>query len=263
MARPVIVFEPNKHKYFVEGEEFPSVTSIIKLTVPVALQWWGMEVGVAGVAMLIQRGKFPTPFQPELVIQRLKEEKITVNDSFWTRVDSGTGIHQAYEDYGKTGKIPVLDDFPIEDHSRIQTLAAFLIENRPEFLEQEVRTASLLHKYCGTFDSKIKFHAGEFEGATCLVDVKTGKYVYPESQFPQLEAYEHAEIESGLPASDARLVLHLPASGPATLTPSTDTFDDFLVLMDHWHTIMARRKRMIEYKKKRKKLTGVPQSHIK
>jgi hypothetical protein len=99
------------------------------------------------------------------------------------------------------------------------------------------------------------------------VDAKTGKYVYPESQFPQLEAYEYAEIESGMPASDNRLVLHLPMVGSWTLTPSRDTIDDFLVLMAHYASVLNRRERMKEWKAAEKKRTGIPtgvaHGHIK
>lgn len=257
MARPKIELDEEKHRYLVEGEEYPSVTTIIGLTVAKDLSWWGMEVGVAGVATLIQRKKFPRPYNPATVVELLKSENLTTRSIFWKRGESGTYIHKAFDAYGKTGKIPELDDFPTEDHVRVQNLCAWLIDNRPEFLEQEVRTASLEHRYAGTFDARIKFHAGEYKGKECLVDLKTGKYVYPDSQFPQLEAYEYAEIESGQRPTDYRLVLHLPAIGPATLTASMDTIGDFVVLLRHYDSIMARRERMKLWKAERKKLTGV------
>lgn len=257
MPRPKIEFDEAKHKYLVEGEKYPSVTTIIKATVPVELAWWGMEVGVAGVALLIKRGVLPRPFDPSVVIERLKEQNVTVNDVFWKRGESGIAIHQAVQDYGETGKIPNLDDFPEEDHNRIKELAGFLIENRPEFIEQEVRTASLQYRYAGTLDARVLFHAGEYKDKTCLMDVKTGKYVYPASQFPQLEAYEHAEVESGFHPTDHRLVLHLPAVGPATLTPSCDSIRDFVALMGHYQTVLARRERLKEWKAEEKKRTGV------
>jgi hypothetical protein len=257
VPRPKIEFNEEAHKYFVEGEEYPSVTTIIKATVPVELSWWGMEVGVAGVAVLIRRGLFPRPYDPAHVVELLKEQNLTTNSIFWKRGESGTAIHKAFEDYGKTGKIPDLNDFPEEDHNRVGNLAAFILENEPEFVEQEIRTASLKYRYAGTFDARLKFHAGEYKGKECAVDIKTGKYVYPESQFPQLEAYENAEVEAGMAPTDYRLVLHLPVVGSWTLTPSCDTIDDFLVLMDHWRTVIARRQRLKEWKAAEKKRTGI------
>lgn len=257
MPRPKIEFDEEKHKYTVEGEVYPSVTTIIKATVPVELSWWGMEVGVAGVAVLIRRGLFPRPYDPNVVLERLKEQNLTTNSIFWKRGESGTAIHKAFEDYGLTGKIPVLDDFPPEDHNRVQNLAGFIVDNQPEFLEQEVRTASLQYRYAGTFDARLKFHAGDYKDKECLVDIKTGKYVYPESQFPQLAAYEHAEIECGRPPTDHQFILHLPALGPATLTPGMDTIGDFLVLMGHYDTVLARRERLKEWKAAEKKRTGI------
>lgn len=267
MPRPRIEFEEKSHKYLVEGEIYPSVTTIIKATVPVELSWWGMEVGVAGVGLLIKRGVLPRPYAPTAVMEEIKRQNLTTNDVFWKRGESGTAIHQAVQDYGETGKIPDLDDFPPEDHHRIKNLAGFLLDNRPEFIEQEVRTASLEHRYAGTLDARVLFEAGEYKGKTCLMDVKTGKYVYPESQFPQLEAYEHAEVESGMPSTDYRLVLHLPAFGNATLTPSCDSISDFLALMGHYDTVLARRERLKAWKAAEKKRTGintgVAHAHIK
>lgn len=257
MSRPKIEFDEAKHKYLVEGESYPSVTTIIKATVPVELSWWGMEVGVAGVALLIKRGVLPRPYDPTAVMEELKRQGLTTNDVFWKRGESGTAIHQAVQDYGETGKIPDLDDFPPEDHQRIKNLAGFLLENRPIFIEQEVRTASLLHRYAGTLDARVLFEAGEYKGKTCLMDVKTGKYVYPESQFPQLAAYENAEVENGMPSTDHQLVLHLPSAGCATLTPSMDTISDFVALMGHYRTILVRRERLKEWKAAEKKRTGI------
>lgn len=257
MSRPKIEFNEEKHRYFVEGEEYPSVTTIIKATVPVELSWWGMEVGVGGVAILIQRGLFPRPYDPAVVVELLKQQNLTTNSIFWKRGESGTAIHKAFEDYGKTGKIPQLDDFPPEDHNRISQLAGFILDNRPEFIEQEVRTASLKYRYAGTFDARVKFEAGEYKKKECILDVKTGKYVYPASQFPQLAAYENAEVEAGYKPSDHQLVLHLPAVGLATLTPSSDTIGDFMALMDHYSTVLARRERLKTWKAAEKERTGI------
>lgn len=257
MPRPKIEFNEEAHKYTVNGEIYPSVTTIIKATVPVELSWWGMEVGVGGVAVLIKRGLFPQPYDPNVVVELLKQQDLTTNSIFWKRGESGTAIHKAFEDYGKTGKIPQLDDFPPEDHNRIQQLAGFILENRPVFLEQEVRTASLIHRYAGTFDARVLFEAGEYKGKECIVDLKTGKYVYPASQFPQLAAYENAEIESGSTPSDAQLVLHLPVNGSWTLTPSHDSISDFCVLMDHYESVLKRRGKLKEWKAAEKKRTGI------
>lgn len=257
MSRPKIEFDEVKHKYVVEGEVYPSVTTIIKATVPVELAWWGMEVGVAGVGLLIKRGVLPRPYDPAVVVEEIKRQGLTTNDVFWKRGESGTAIHKAVQDYGETGKIPSLDDFPSEDHQRIKNLAGFLLENRPVFIEQEVRTASLLHRYAGTFDARVLFEAGGYKNKTCMMDVKTGKYVYPESQFPQLAAYENAEVECGMQPTDYQLVLHLPASGVATLTPSMDTIDDFVALMGHYKTVLARRERLKWWKAAEKKRTGI------
>jgi hypothetical protein len=60
--------------------------------------------------------------------------------------------------------------------------------------------------------------------------------------------------------SDCRLVLHLPVVGNWTLTPSNAILlVIFLVLMDHYASVVARRERLKDWKAAEKKRTGIKQ----
>jgi hypothetical protein len=254
MSRPEIEFDEAKHRYTINGEIYPSVTTIISATVPKDLSWWGMRVGVTGVHILAQRGRLPIPIpQPDHLEELLKQERLTTNNIFRDRGDSGISIHKAFENYGISGEVPEPDNFPHFDRGRIRSLAQWLLDNRPVFIANETQTASVEHKYAGTYDALITFEAGDYKGKTAIVDLKTSKYVYPESHFPQLEAYREAEREAGEDPGDCGLILHLPESDPATLHRSLDTFDDFRVLLEHYKAVLARRERLKQFKRAEKR----------
>lgn len=251
LMRPKIELD-EKHIYTVDGVVYPSVTQIISSTVPKDLTWWGMRVGVAGVCILYDRGKLNRKIRPadvDSVVQQLTYEKLTTNHIYKTRGVSGTTIHQALEDWGREGKVPDPMEFPEADQERVSGLARWILDTSPRFIAQEVRTASIKNRYAGTYDARIYFEAGEYKDKECLVDLKTSKYVYPESHFPQLEAYEAAEIECGESPTDARLILHIAENGDWTMSPSCDTIDDFLVLLKHYHSLQERKVRIKEAKK--------------
>jgi hypothetical protein len=130
------------------------------------------------------RGRLPIPIpQPDVLKQLLKQEKLTTNHLFRARGDSGLSIHKAFENYGKDGTVPNPADFPYFDRGRIRSLAQWLLDNRPVFLQNEVQTASLEYRYAGTFDALISFEAGDYRGKKAILDLKTSKHVYPESHF--------------------------------------------------------------------------------
>jgi len=193
------------------------VTTIIKAVVPVPFEraaWYGYKAAKAG--------------------ERLDEKRNTA-------ANRGSRAHHALQEmaYGRTP-----DEFDYEDISGfIVALDRFFEANDPEFHDSECWTASSIHGYAGTLDGFCTFRKGKHKGASCRLDLKTGR-VYPESHFPQVEAYEWAEVERSKPKSDFRAVLDIKDTGKYRLVKSTDTFNDFKVLLDHYNSIQDRKARM-------------------
>jgi hypothetical protein len=229
MSAPEIKFYPgppatDRRYYTVNGVEVPSVTQILDCLHKPALVWWGMTTGVEGVCALIKANaiEFQTA-EPADVVAALTQHKLTVNHVRDRAGVRGSGAHQALEDFMRTRKIPALGDYPEADQGYIRALAAFLFDHQPEPLAVEHMVGSVTHGYAGRYDLRCRI--GDRVG---LLDAKTSKRVYPESHFPQLEAYEAAAVECGSDPTDFRAVLRLGADGKYELAESTASFEDFL-----------------------------------
>lgn len=235
------------HRYECISEDHPqcagvvyrSVTTILGRAVPKDLSWWGMTIGAEAVQTLLERDYDIAAMSPVEVVDAIKAEKLTVRDRMGQAATRGTSIHQALEDYGTTGKLPTLTDFPASDRGYVRGLARFFMEYQPEIVASEVQVVSVEHEFAGTYDFEANIH-GKVTGTTftpdpaastfTLGDLKTSRFIYPTSHFPQIEAYEYARIENGRTPTDVRAVLHVTATGGMSLVPSTFTFEDFLIL---------------------------------
>lgn len=231
-----IEFNEKNHRYKVNGEYYPSVTTIIDSVVPKNLAWWGMAVGVNAATKLIQQGIVTEFTDPDEIVTAIRDNRLSVYHIRDEKGEEGTAVHKAMEDYAKTGEVPDLGKYKPEVRPKVRALANFLLDYRPRVLNSEVRVASLEYRYAGTYDLRV-----EIQGlGVGIIDLKTGKRIYPDSQFPQLEAYEQASIECGAESSAFKALLHLTPDGEYIFQESTDTFQDFVVLLDHYKSSKAR-----------------------
>src|SRR6266496_5993966 len=98
--RPEFFFDKESHTYTLDGEEYPSVTTIIGATVPKNLAWWGMTVGIAGVHQLYHSSFDPPSVMwdtPEELVHKLSERGLTVNQQMKSAGVRGNAIHKALE----------------------------------------------------------------------------------------------------------------------------------------------------------------------
>ena len=255
--RPEIRFDAPSHTYEVKvGEEwltdFPSVTTVVKATVPVPFSagaWYGYKMGCSAAYMahplkeIVREG---ADLDWDEWYDRCKGYE-NPNSVLTKAGDRGTLVHQAIEQYGLTGTAPDPQDFEPEDRKRIQGVAKWLLDNEPEFVVQEVRTASINHSYVGTFDALCRMKDGDL----WLLDWKTSKRVYPDQHFPQLCAYLEAEKEAGYPDGEPVKsgIVHIPESGRVKLHENTDSFHDFYVLLAQYRSAKDREARLKAAKK--------------
>lgn len=242
-----IDFDAERHRYKIDGEPVPGVTSILKLVIDSSgpMSWWGMRIGLQGVLALATR--YPdeeillnTAEQLEKFIVREKLSTNHVRDQAGAR---GKGVHQAAENYAETQVIPDPQDFHPSERGYVRSLAHFLTEEQPEILDTEVIVGSKRHGYAGTYDTR-----GVLFGKSCLLDYKTSKRVY-DSHHLQLAAYEVAAKEMGAEPTEAQYVIRLGEDGDYEVVESKATELQWLAALNHYRSL----KELQESLKKRKK----------
>jgi glutaredoxin-related protein len=125
--------------------------------------------------------------------------------------DLGTSLHEAIEAHTLGRPYP---PWPITIQTRMGHFVQFLEDWQPIFDQAEATVYNRSEKYAGTLDAII-----DLDGRKILLDVKSGKGVYPEVAL-QLAAYRYAEFiglpdgsEAGMPQVDECAVLHLTDEG--------------------------------------------------
>lgn len=233
------------HRYYVgdDPDFYPSVTTILGATLPKnGLDWYGFKLACEGLQACTIESLQSRRSIPGGYMALLKETHASPNHALHKAMERGARIHGALEHYIRTGEIISPSAFPREYHHQIGSLARWLIDNEPEFLGTEVLTCSLEHRYAGTLDIRCRI-----KDKLYLIDLKTGAKAYPDTYYPQLIAYEHAEVELGEPPSDILAVLHLPQEGEAKLVEIPDNWgwEDFKVLLDCYKQAQSRKARKV------------------
>lgn len=271
----LVEYSPAPSRFYrVNWVEVPSVTSVLGVLDKPALMYWGMKVGVEGVLELWERkrvatvvafdgdnreklivcGETPVDDRDatlENLVALLVEEKLTVNHVRDKAGDRGTTVHDAFEEWAKTGQIPNPDDFGETERGYVAGLVKFLEESKAEPLSTEVMVGSAVHGYAGRYDIRLRIpqdvemvvrqmpvrqRRDVVPAGIHLSDLKTSKGVYPGTHFRQLEAYEAAGIEGGYEPTDGRYVIHVDDQGRYEYVRSTADFEDFLAVLEVWHS---------------------------
>lgn len=235
MAR--IDFNPAAHRYRVDGRPQPSVTTVLGNLAKPALVGWAAKMAAEyadtnwhDLAQLTSEGRR----------QRIAAAYRTQNDQAKTR---GTSLHTIAQDLVAGKPVAVT-----EHQAETTAYARFLDQWDIQPLGVETLLASTTYGYAGTAD--LWATIGALDGQRALLDLKSGKGVYPEAAL-QLAAYRWADFlqdddgaELPVPDVDACYCIHLdaPAGDDGTraepvvrLVPmnvTRDTLNTFLALLD-------------------------------
>lgn len=228
----------SKRYYDWRGERFWSVTTILSGGVPKpALLPWGIKMVAEGAVEAAVAGSLlPMVHQDrDAAVQFLKGLPYAKRDR---AANLGTEIHAAIEVLAQGKPWP---DWPLPIRPHMDQFRLFAESYRPEWLASEATVYNRTQAYAGTLDA-----IAVVCGRTLLIDVKTGKDVYPETAL-QLAAYRHAEFigapdasEQPMPTVDGAAVLHL--SGDAYRFVEVETservFNAFLYAREvfRWQT---------------------------
>lgn len=230
-ARKGLQFFESSHRYKLDGQWVPGVTTILGcLDKPAIPKWAAGQVAeyVAdnpdGVETLRGLGRGP-------MIQALKGIPWQKRDAAGVR---GNVLHDYAEQLLNGEEIDVDDEHvPV-----MEAALAFMDEWHIDPLLVEFSCASREHRWAGTGDLIAKYRDPRTgaEG-TAIFDWKSGKAVYPEYAY-QFAAYAHAEFhglngdEQPIPTCDASFGVQIRADGfdvyPMAFGP--DIYDEFLTI---------------------------------
>ncbi|HEC64616.1 hypothetical protein LCGC14_2779260 [marine sediment metagenome] len=192
---------------------YVSVTNILNVISKPALQYWfGKKVYWAMVQ------------EPTL------EEKAALAAPYKENTDAkirGTAVHSIVEHYKHTREY--IETIPDKYQGYAKAFYNWVKDNDIEIMEHERTVWSQKYKYAGTLDMLVK---NKQSGRIFIIDVKTGKDIYPES-FLQLSAYEQGLKEENIEI-DSLAVLLLKEDGKSKFAEGESDLEAFLAAKRLW-----------------------------
>jgi hypothetical protein len=177
------------HSYYVDGQKFDGVTTLIKDGVPKpALVYWSARTVAEYVADNLDQVAAMAGMGRGSIVAALKEVPWTARD---TAAAKGTEVHALAE------KIVHGDEVEVPDHlaGYVDSAVRFLDEWNIVPLEVEATVAHRRWRYAGTADLfAVGVRPGTNEPIRAVWDYKTAASgIWPETAL-QLAAYQHAEV---------------------------------------------------------------------
>lgn len=215
----------NQRLYSWRNESYWSVTTIIGGGIPKpALLPWGIKSTAEGIVK--QRGVLAEMLKgcetPDACAigdfcgpcdQTIRWAKSLPYSQRDRAADVGTQVHEWCEAHRLGKPMPKV---PAAVQPFLAAFELFLHDFEPDYFQVEASVYNRTQHYAGTLDAilRLKLPLAEQFGQY-LLDIKTGKGVYPEVGL-QLAAYRNAEFigapdgsEQNMPPTDGGLVLHL------------------------------------------------------
>lgn len=223
-GRVEVLFNPGSHRYKVNGEYKPGVTSVTAiLNKPNLLNW---AAWMASTHFKEAITPFATTDQ-QITKAELKKLSDAAKKAHTVRSDAGRDVGKVVHEWIEAqliGKEPLMPEDPLAV-ACIQQWEQWQKDYGIEFIKSEFIVYSEKLDYCGTTDSLVKSH--RLDGKTFMLDYKTSepekirnsKFVitghkpYPE-HFAQIAGYDYAHFEETGTAVDGYMVVYLPKESP-------------------------------------------------
>lgn len=173
----VMEYYDDDHKYIWDGVDLPTSTQITGIIDKPALRYWYLNQALSKLQSQIKPGKAYDEIQ---LAKIFKGAKYSGTDARDNAANIGRLVHDWIESYVKAqlfGGKHVDVPFPLHTGAR-KSVEAFLRweeKAKPDYVFSERRLLSKEHMFAGTLDI-----AAYIDGKPFVVDIKTGKGVYPE-----------------------------------------------------------------------------------
>lgn len=227
-------------RYLVNGEKWPSVTTILdKHTSRDGLSFWYENIAIEGMIAIQQEAA--AEFDPKTGhMPQMPADLKAARRALWMAGTTGEQIknaaglagdviHQALENWHVYQEIPSLAMVEESKRGKMQALAAFLYDARPDLQSSEILVASRRYRYAGRPDARLALYkptimpvqlTQDYDSVEprvvppgiYLADVKSGSKLHPETGI-QLALYEQACRELGYQRTDGRFAIHLREDG--------------------------------------------------
>lgn len=187
-----LAYDDRKHKYFCNGKEVPSVTTVLQVMPKELLVAWAAKMAAEKFDEMVKIGE-PLDEVRKSVIK--DEIKWAYKNKTKSAQAIGTLAHKFAEDIISwkllKGKRP---DAPTNENVKnaARAFCKWVDSSHIKFVSAESKVMSKKHMYAGTCDID-----AEIGGERCIVDLKTAKGIYLE-HVCQVSAYVEAlEEEHG------------------------------------------------------------------
>jgi len=162
------------------GELYPSVTNILGVIDKPAIAWWQTKGALA--AAWDDREAFSRMRERDVAVKAYQSAAFKQRDK---AADLGSHIHAVCDALSSDAPMPDVGD---DAAPYVDQFVKWVSDNDVKVVHSERTVISTTHRYAGTFDL-----LAWLEGVLWLVDIKTGKAVYPEAAL-QLAALAHAPV---------------------------------------------------------------------
>lgn len=228
----------------VDGEKFPSVSTIAGVFDKPALLPAGVKLQETGVIELAKRGYNLAAMDQRTLRDAMLDEGLHYDSIWGVARDRGDVAHEMLLKLVRDGEVPDLSDYPEDIRPWIAAGLRWVLDAVPKIMHAEYLVASLEHGFAGRGDLIAELRDGRIAG----VDYKTvtewkvkrnrdGSPTdlllppYDESIIAS-DGYELAAPESGYPATDVRIIVRLGPDGEYDAYEFEPRPEPFLAALD-------------------------------
>lgn len=196
------IFDEKKHRYSLDGELLPGVTTILGTLAKPALIAWASKMCAEYVKENLKDLK-----DLDGVLVQAKNAHAQKRDK---AADAGTDIHALIEIYIKLciENGGVAQGHEINEQPQVSKFVDWALSNNVVFYESEKRVYSPIEKFAGTVD-----FTALVNGKRLIGDIKTTSGIYDLSPFLQCAAYRHCLEEMGEPNYEGSVIIRLGKDG--------------------------------------------------
>src|SRR5688572_19224027 len=166
--------------YEWNGEQYPSVTTVLKYCIPkpALTRWQAKLVADTAIDELQELSQLSKSAAKKYLLSLAEDAK----DS---KAGIGTEVHAFAEATANGSEPPEASEKALP---YLSSFSAFQYDVAPEYLGVELPVFNRTHGYAGTADIFAKV-----DGRTVVIDIKTGRSIWPEVAL-QLAAYARGEF---------------------------------------------------------------------